>query len=259
MVSTSLDKIVRTLLMKKGYPLHYYCQFLVYGREALRELSMDDLKVYNTKLLPINDYNAIDLPNDYLDYVTVGVMVGQAVKPLVENRKLNVLNNHDTDLNIIKWGDNLVADNQSQVQLYYGAFPYSSWYTVRWNSYGEAIGRRFGSGGTYVDTFVVVKERNQIQLNEKIDGLDYIYLQYVSDGSDSGAATIIDPYAEMTIQSYVNWMHKENNRTYSSNDRMLAKQEYVNQRGILRARKSDLTLEVLKRIIQKNSIAANKN
>ena len=54
-------------------------------------------------------------------------------------------------------------------------------------------------------------------------------------------------------------MHKENNRTYSANDRMIAKGEYTQQRGILRARKSDLTLEVLKRIIQRNSIAAPKN
>jgi hypothetical protein len=56
------------------------------------ELSMDDLKVYSTQLLPINEHNAIDLPNDYLDYVTVGIPFGEGVRPLVEDTKLNVLN-----------------------------------------------------------------------------------------------------------------------------------------------------------------------
>ena len=256
-VTTSLDKIVRTALLKKGYPLHYYVQFLIYARECLKELTQDDLKVFNTKLLPVNSYDAVDLPSDYLDYVTVGIMTNQGVRPLVEDRKLNVLNNFDENFNPIKYSNTTaIADSNN---LYYGALSFTNWYTVRFNSFGEGLGRSFGAKGRYSDTFIVVKERNQIQLNEAMDGLDYLYLQYVSDGSDSGSATTLDPYAEMTIQAYCNWMHKENNRTYSANDRMIAKGEYTQQRGILRARKSDLTLEVLKRIIQRNSIAAPKN
>ena len=256
-VSTSLDKIVRTALLKKGYPLHYYVQFLIYARECLKELTQDDLKVYNTKVIPVNDYVAVDLPSDYLDYVVVGVMTNQGVRPLVEDRKLNVLNNFDDNYNIIKYSaTNSIADSNN---LYYGALSFTNWYTVRFNSFGEGLGRSFGAKGRYSDTFVVARERNQIQLNESMDGLDYLYLQYVSDGQDSGSATTLDPYCELTVQSYILWQHKEANRTYSANDRGIAKQEYIQNRQILRARKSDLTLEVLKRIIQRNSIAAPKN
>jgi hypothetical protein len=257
MVSTSLDKIVRTALLKKGYSLHYYVQFLIFARECLKELTQDDLKVFNTKILAVNSYNAVDLPNDFQDYVVVGVMTNQGIRPLVEDKKLNVLNNFDADYNIIGWDGQDTSGGSSLI--YYGGFPFSTWFTVKFNSYGEALGRSFGTRGGYVDTFVVSKERNQIQLNERLSGLEYIYLQYMSDGSDSGSATTIDPYAEMTLQAYCNWMHKENNRTYSANDRMIAKAEYIQQRQILRARKSDLTLSVLKRIIQKSSIGAPKN
>ena len=156
-VSTSLDKIVRTALLKKGYPLHYYVQFLIYARECLKELTQDDLKVYNTKVIPVNDYVAVDLPSDYLDYVVVGVMTNQGVRPLVEDRKLNVLNNFDDNYNIIKYSaTNSIADSNN---LYYGALSFTNWYTVRFNSFGEGLGRSFGAKGRYSDTFVVARER----------------------------------------------------------------------------------------------------
>lgn len=255
--TTTLDKIVRKALSKKGYPLHYYCQFLVYGREALQELTMDDLKVFNTKILPVNSYNAVDIPADYLDYVVVGVMTEQGIRPLVETNKMNVLNNFDSNYNIQEWMGSTDTDNGSSL-IYYGGFPFSQWFTVRFNSYGEAIGRYFGTRGGYSDTFTISKDRNQIQLNEHLSGLENIYLQYSSDGSDSGSATTIDPYAELTIQAYMMWQHKEHNRTYSANERMIAKQEYLQNRAILRARKSDLTLPVLKRIINRESIGSPK-
>lgn len=254
--TTSLDNIVRATLSKRGYSLHWYVQFLLYAREALRELSMDDLKCYNTQLLPITEYNAIDLPNDYLDYVTVGIPMGEGVRPLVENTKLNVLNNFDSDFAITDWTTPNSTEASEETLISYGAFPYSNWFTTRYNVYGENIGRMGSAIGGYSDTFVVARDRNQIQLNQQLKGFDYVYLQYASTGEESGAATTIDPYAQQTIQAYIDWQHKENNRTYSPSERMIAKQEYINQRGILRARKSDLTLNVLKRILQKNSFSA---
>ena len=255
--TTTLDKIVRTALSKKNYPLHFYTQFLVYGREALQELTMDDLKVFNTKILPVNSYNAVDIPADYLDYVVVGVMTEQGIRPLVETNKMNVLNNFDSNYNIQEWmGD--VDTNTGSSLIYYGGFPFSQWYTTHWNNFGENIGRYYGSRGGYSDTFTISKDRNQIQLNEHLQGLENIYLQYASDGSDSGSATTIDPYAELTIQSYMMWQHKNHNRTYSETERAIAKQEYIQQRQILRARKSDLTLTVLKRIINRESIGSPK-
>ena len=134
---TSLDLIVRTALMKKGYPLHQYVQFLVYARECLQELTMDDLKIFNTKLCAVDEFNAIELPNDYQDYVMVGVMSNQGIRPLVESRRLNVLNNYNTDLEQVKWTSDNQTDTQNQSLLYYGAFPYSSWYVVRYNAFGE--------------------------------------------------------------------------------------------------------------------------
>ena len=240
--------------MKKNYPMHYYIQFIVYAREALRELTFDDLQVFNEKLIPINDTNSFEIPNDYVDYVTVGIPLGQGIRPLVEDKKMTSLNNFDSKFNIVPYVNN--TDEDVAAIIPYNGLSLGNWYTTHMNNYGESIGRFFGGSRSYIDTFKVCVERNEIQLNESLQGFDYAYLRYLSNGADSGASTTIDPYFEQTISTYIMWQHKEQNRTYSIGERQVAKAEYINQRQIARARKSGLTLEVLKRIINRNSFAA---
>ena len=45
----SLNAIVRNVLLRRGYPLHYYMQFLVNAKDCLREMSLDSLDVINTE------------------------------------------------------------------------------------------------------------------------------------------------------------------------------------------------------------------
>lgn len=254
MVTASLDSIVRNTLIKRGYSLHYYIQFIVYARECLRELTFDDLQVFNEKLIPINGTNSFDLPVDYVDYVLCGIPLSQSIRPLVEDKKMTSLNNFDSTFNIVPYVNN--TDEDVAAIIPYNGLSLGNWYTTHSNDYGESTGRFFGGGRFYSDTFKVCPERNQIQLNESLQGFDYAYLRYLSNGADSGASTTIDPYFEQTISTYIMWQHKENNRTYGIGERQVAKAEYINQRQIARARKSGLTLEVLKRIINRNSFAA---
>ena len=69
MTTASLDYIVKNFLLKKGYPLHWYMQFMVYASDCLRDITFDDLRVINTKILPVNQaINTAELPEDYQDY-----------------------------------------------------------------------------------------------------------------------------------------------------------------------------------------------
>ena len=80
----------------------------------------------------------------------------------------------------------------------------------------------------------------------------------MSDGQEADAATQIDPYAIKTIQAYIGWQTRENNRNYNMGERQMAQNEYVRERKILRARKADWSVEKIKRIVQKNSQASPK-
>lgn len=262
MTTASLDFIVKNYLLKRGYPLHWYMQFMVYAADCLREITFDDLRVINTKILPVDQtINAADLPEDYQDYVTVGVMIGQRIRPLVPTSTLNPLVNLDVDQNYTpqEWQDNTTPPESNQDQLYYGALPYAQWFTVHYNDYGENIGRFFGLGAGYQeDTFQIIPQRNQIQLDQNFS-VDNIVLQYVSDGQSADAATQIDPYAIRTIQAYIEYQMKAHNRSYTMGERQLAENNYVKERKILRARKADWSVEKIKRIVQKNTMGAPKS
>lgn len=257
MTNISLDATTRNFLVKRGYSFHWYIQCLVYATECLRELSMDDLKVVNTKKLPVDpNTNAVELPDDYLDYCDIGIEVGQLVKPLVETDKINPIVARNSTFAPTTYSQN--ATDAAGNVIYYGAlYPYY-WNTVFWNDYGEFTGRLFGyAGGNQDDTFSVFPQRNQIQLSETLSCTNII-LQYISDGMDSDAATQITPYAYDTISSYILYQLKENSRTYSEGEAARARQLYIDARLILRARMSDLTVERLKRSIQKATYASPK-
>jgi hypothetical protein len=253
---TSIDTIVRSVLLQQGKPLHFYIDCLIYGRECLRELYFDDLQVINTVLLDVHTTgNYIDLPCDFVDWVKVGIRVGQMVKPLVQDQSINPLHNYNSSGAIVDY----VQSPPDATNLLY-TFPISLfWGTTTINEYGESIGRLFGWGAGYEsDTFKYLPERNQIQLNESL-AVDKIVLEYIGNGMSCDAATQVDVYAMQTITDYIKWQLKENSRSYSDGEKERLRQIYLGQRIILRARKDELTINDMKRIDQRNYMATPKS
>lgn len=94
---TSLDKVVKGYLLQRGYPIHFYIDFLVYAQRGFEEISFDTIGNIQTKKLPINSYNAVTLPDDYMDWIKVGITNGQFIRPLVNRQGMNRLNNYDAN------------------------------------------------------------------------------------------------------------------------------------------------------------------
>lgn len=234
--------------MRRNYPLVYYIDFLVSAKDALRELSLDALAVINSQLIPLDDQNEAALPNDFVDYVRVGVKVGQYIKPLLERDSINRLQNFDSS-----WTPAMYNDTVDNSTTTIPAINVVGGDTVHWDSSGEFTGRFYGfsGAGSEWDTFKVIAERDVIKINEAID-LDHIVLEYISDGSSADAATKIEAYAVATIEAYVIYQMKEQNRNYNLQERQLAKQEYQLQYAKLIARKSKLTIESLRRILNRH-------
>lgn len=255
----TLDSIIKSLLLKKGYPIHYYMQFLVSARDALREISLDDLKVVNTVLLTLNSYYAVDLPCDFVSETKVGARAGQFVRPMSSTDKINSLPYYNSQGQIAPYPQDTQGDLSDAIENS-SWFGFSSlfWRLTTSNEYGENIGRLFGWGaGVENDIYKVIPERGIIQFVQNIN-CSQIVLEYISNGMSCDAATQVSPYAWATIEAYINWQHKENNRTYGIGERQMAEQEYIKQRKILRAREGAMTIFDLKRIVQRTSYASPK-
>ena len=237
--------------------MHFYMDCLIHGREIGREISFDDVAVINTVRLTPNAGGAIDLPCDFQDVCKLGYQSGQMIVPLVQSNNLNRLINYSSSGEVIPYSNNRTDGLGNPTNLYY-TYPVSYfWGITTVNDWGEFTGRLYGWGDDSQDTYMIIPERNQIQLNESLC-VDFVVLEYINNGMGCDAATRIDAYAMKTITAYIMWQLKEQNRNYNTGEREIARQEYLRQRQILRARLDPITPDVIRRIIHKNYVQAPK-
>ncbi len=248
----TLNGITRSVLLQKKLPIHYYGRFLKFASDCIRELIFDTLQITNTVRLPLNDFYEAEIPPDYVDFCKVGIQAGQFSRPLVSRHTINNLANFNTtDGSQINYPN---LENETD-----DSFPgYFQWWGININSNGENTGGYYGLGaGSEPDTFKIIEQRNVIQVNENL-GVDKIVLEYISDGTYSNAATKITPYAQKTIETYIDWQYKEHSKSFGAYDADKAKAIFYRELEILRARKNILTPELVERIINRNRKASLK-
>lgn len=229
----TLDNIVRSALADRGYPLHFYLQFLQYGIDALRMLNFDVLQSIKSVRLPVNSYKAVTLPCDFVDIVKLGTETGQYVVEWGPKDSLNRLNDFDANGNKIPYGD---PESES------GLLPNDwegFWLSNFVNDKGEHKGRIFNNFPAFRNSYKLLRERNEIQLDTAFEGQE-IVLEYISDGLTVDASNAIHPYAIDAIKAYIFWKMKEHARQYNLSERRIAEDQFYNQLRLLKGRMNDM-------------------
>jgi hypothetical protein len=241
----TLDNLVRSTLASRGYSMHWYLQFLHYGVQALREINFDVIQNVKSVRLPVNSYKAVTLPCDYVDYVRIGNEFGQYIMPWAERDDMSRMNKFDAQGNKIPYGD-IEATNGILPNNWEGF-----WYTNYINDKGEHLGRIFNNKPSFRNSFAVLRERGEIQLDTSYDGAE-IVLDYITDGISTNASNAVHPYASASIEAYINWKHKEHGRQYGPSERQLAREEYYNQLRVLRGRINHMDVQDIQRSLARN-------
>lgn len=251
MVLTTLDIIVRRALLEKGYPIHYYNEYLLHASTCLRELALDVLKIVNTKELPISRYGSFDLPEDYSDEVGLFFNAGDRLAQIPHDDNVNPLRVHNTTTGAFE-PLRTPSDMDVDAAMFFGGSGWMWFWNI--NDYGEPTGRFFGAGGGADYGYEIIKERRQGQLTGGFTSGSVI-LQYISDGQSLDNATQIDVQAFATIRAYQDWKRSRN----ADNENSPEGRAYYNQRRRLVARLDGTTAEDIKNIFRKQYKATNKN
>ena len=242
------DTIVKSVLLRKGYPMHWYLQCLKYCADSIRELNYRSLKVINTAVITADAGGAITLPSDYTAWVRVGLKKGQYVVPLVQgkgtfNRKANVVGGVT-----LPYGD---AGSGNWLNSWLNVYTSNEW--------GENTGRTFGYGaGIEYDLFEEFPERNQIQLSEGMAGVD-IVVDYIGNANSPTQLTLVPAMAQACIEQYIIWQLKEHSRTNGKGESKDEERMYWHEERHLRARLNPLTKEDILRISRRSYHGAIKN
>lgn len=248
MILNTVDTIVRRSLLERGYPIHYYAEFLFHCTAAVRELSFDTLRIINTVQLPVNSYFAVDLPEDFVDDLGLCLAWGGQLQNIPKNYNINPLRAVNASGDFVPYTDVTVLN-----QNILGVDPQWLWF---WNvnDWGEPTGRFFGAPGGSVQGYSVIPERRQIQLTEGF-GAPSIILQYISDGQRSDNATQITPMAIRAIQTYIDWQRGPGATMKDSPEA----RTFYNERKMLRSRLNPLDKTDILNILRNSFVGSPKS
>ncbi len=255
---TTLDRIVRSVLLQKSLPMHWYLKFLKYGADCIRELSYDTCPTVSAVTLTLNNYFAVDLPCDFLDISRIGIPVGQLVHPISQRDSINSAINYSATTGLPVPYTNV---NNSGELFDPASFPYypGFWSFPSIDDLGESLGRQYGYPTGYNGiSYRLIRERNQIQFNENFPAQN-ISLDYIGSGECITNATQVIPYAIMTIETYIDWKYKLHQRNQNIGQTEEAKRLFGAEWRKLRARMDELDLLQIRQILQRAYISSPKN
>ena len=215
----TVDYIARSYLLDKGYPIHWYIDAINQASNFLKNQNMVSLRLVKPVELTVNSYGAITLPCDYLMWVKVGLPNGQFVRPLEQRDGLNRINNVVDNVKV-PHNNSLTSDAYYSVRLLSNFF----WYENT-DKYGENLGRQFSGVPDGTNTFKVLLERNEIQLDERYSG-DTVILEYIASQDNPTAAAKVNPIVLFAAKAYIDWQLKFNNRNVPMQDKQEAERHY---------------------------------
>ncbi len=204
----TLDSIVRSALKDIEASMSRYETFRHYAIEGYREFHFDLAQEIKTKKVTLTPWKAIELPEDFVDLVMLGVVLpsGRVTVFTNDSRIPLPMNNVDTD-------ENGYPDTPTTPQQYPAlpddgnetGQPYYFWNVT---PMGEDSGGLFGltTKSNGIGYWKMNRERQEIQMSPGIAANSEIYMEYISNGMDVTKQNVVNISAEKLIKLYIHWM-----------------------------------------------------
>ncbi len=238
----TLDKIVRQALIANGEEsLHKYSRWLLFAMRAYKDFYMDSANDVKTVKLTMNDVKQVELPLDYIDWVKVGIVIGDRIKVMGVCDTLPILTKRDNCGELQAYSNDVPANDFPVDTFAYGGYYFFN-YTNEW---GELTGGLYGIGGGYTDRGYFRELKNQgdnciLQFNSDVNTTE-VYVEYLSSGFDPKAESMVHPYAEQAIVFYIHWRVAQFKNGAASGEAKEWEFQYYNELRKARIRSSGLT------------------
>lgn len=192
----TIDNVVKSVCMDLGEGEERYEQYLHWALKESKNWYLDFAKEICTRLLPVNSYLAVDLPEDYVDWTKVGLKAGNQILTFVHDDFMSFPTDNDLDC-IPDKDEDLMPDDTDAGYYYYNLL----------NDKGQDLGKLWGLSvkDNFQGYFRINEAREQIQFRTKMASMDQIYLEYISNGYDPCGLSYVHPYVSQLIELYIHW------------------------------------------------------
>jgi hypothetical protein len=182
----TIGAIVDHVLFKKTLHESWWQWFLEQGLWHLRELKLDTWQDVKTELLAVTDRKTVILPDDFIDWVIVGIPVGQYAVSLGLNTQLKLTDRTTSDATVA----GLLSQNLPNGLDFaaYGGYHLSNFRGASVPCVGSGLNINKGS-------FRVLENKTYKELLLDYDfNQTHVYLEYITDGFEPCGETILHPY-----------------------------------------------------------------
>jgi len=239
-----------------------------FAKRGIREFGFDIMNRVKSLKLSVNTTNdTVELPDDYVDIVKIGVVgTDGIVYVLGENKNINISQKYKTD----SYGNNIDSDGDGVYdrQDSKGATAGTSGSTTRIDDgfedyvfrnyvYGGVEGRLYGvGGGQYEGGYRVNLDQNRIEMDTS-NNISEVVIEYVAD-----EARAVDPtvhiYLEEALRTYMYFKIVERKSSVPMAEKQRARAEYYNERRKANSRMKAFSKEEALKTIRKNYKQAPK-
>jgi len=237
-------------------------QIRTHALRGIREMGFDMSKVVRSLKLSLNSANnTVELPDDFVDWIKVGVVGSDnLVYVLGENKNINYSQAYQDGFGVKVTDSDDAADSDGD-----GVFDRIDDKTTTGGSYdsdgfNSAVFRDYyygsqnaiygAGGGRYRGEFRVNLDQNRIEVSP-MSGVSEVVIEYVADEARSNNPSI-HVYLEEALASYMYYKIVERKASVPANEKARARQEYYNERRKANARIKSFTKEEALKTIRKN-------
>ena len=216
--------------------------------------------------------NTVDLPDDFVDLIKIGIVGSDGVlRVLSQNKNINYsrqitqVNGADTtsqsdsqsgpldiDNNLVlNRSDDKDATSTSSISNSSLQYVFDNY------AYQGGLGRLYGTGGGHLaGEYRLNLDQNRIEV-DTANGASELVIEYVSDEARS-TNPVVHVYAEEALRCYLYYKLCERKSNVPANEKARARSEYYNERRKAKARMSNFSKAEALKTIRKNFKLAPK-
>lgn len=222
---------------------------------GIREMGFDVMKRIKSLSLTVSDNNTVELPDDFVDFLRVGIAgTGGALHVLKENKNINISQEYVTDSfsnPIDSDGDGVFDRKNSEKTISTIGNNNLDNYRDRTYLYESTEGRQYGyGGGKGVGYFRMNYEQNRIELNSEVDVTNLV-VEYIADEARSQNPSV-HIYAEEALRQYIYFRLVQRKANVPASEKQIARQNYYNELRLAKARMNSFSKEEALNVIRKN-------
>jgi hypothetical protein len=211
--------------------------YLHLAMEWYREFNFDSAAEVRAVEIPLKSWKQIDFPCDMVDWVRVGFLSGDLIKILTQDAY--IIKTHQKVLGVPQENKPIGGTELSSSRpffIYDGVTGGGQYYGI-------------DAGSNAVGYFDVDWKNRKINFKETVTGLSKIYLEYITDGLECSALTVINPYAFWVGKQWVKWQRVENDDKASESKKERAERQYTKALGKYDTRINHMDVEDVKEAI----------